>query len=55
MIGERLVVVHGCANVSSGGKDARGGAWLRECKFRRQRCSGGALLRECTLRHDITS
>jgi hypothetical protein len=23
MIGERLVVVHGCANVSLGGKDAR--------------------------------
>ncbi len=30
--------------------DARGGALLRECKFRRQRCSGGALLRECKFR-----
>ena len=29
MIGEMLVVVHCCANVSLGGKDARGGALLR--------------------------
>jgi hypothetical protein len=30
-------VVHCCANVSLGGKDARGGALLRECPLYLQR------------------